>query len=181
MDPEVLEPPSIGSAGDAAAGVATTLPLSSEVVDAADHGDCKDFIRHIHSEPFGTHQMMKLDTSMPKLRDGSVAACQGCALLLDAIDTYSHGCQSKEGIEKITVSVSVLDFSRSRSGVPGHQLEITLHYSPNKTFHSASSPSREKDMDDVQLELFLLPGMLNVSFHSVVYTWFKNYLSDVRS
>jgi hypothetical protein len=90
MDTGISEPALDGSADDVAVEMATLSRSSSKSVDTDGHASCRKLIQVIYSE-FDNSQYFEFDLKMTKLREGSAAACPGCVLFLDAIDTYSDG------------------------------------------------------------------------------------------
>jgi hypothetical protein len=176
MDTGVPEPALDGSADDVAAEMPTLSRSSREFADMDGHAKCRELKQILKSELCEAFHDLEIDTDMTKLRDGSAAACQGCIMLLDAVSTYCDGHLLEKRIENINLWYY--------STNPYCKIEITLHYLPDKAFYMMSSLYQEKDVEsdskavmgeatspllEVQLELFLLRGMLSLSSHSVVY------------
>jgi hypothetical protein len=126
----------------------------------------REFIQLLYSESDDFLQL-DFDTDIPKVRDGSAAACQGCVLLLDAIDTYSDGHLSEDCIEKVSVCYY------ERSNPHCWRCWIILYCVPDTAVLPLSSPLREEDVHcmpraaslkveapssvpEIELELFLL-------------------------
>jgi hypothetical protein len=148
-----------------------------ESADTDGHAICRQLIQAIYSK-FDDSQYFGVGLNMTELREGSAAACLGCVLFLDAIDTYSDELLLENCIKRINVSLSSWRIKHF------YEVKMTLYYSPDKALHPVSSPSREQDIRcvpsvdvvveepssqllEVRLELFLLRGMLSFPFHSV--------------
>jgi hypothetical protein len=178
MDTGISEPALDGSADDVAVEMATLSRSSSKSVDTDGHASCRKLIQVIYSE-FDNSQYFEFDLKMTKLREGSAAACPGCVLFLDAIDTSSDGHLLGGCIDGINVWLG------SWNVLGCYEIYISLYYLPNTALLPQSSPGGERDLHSapgvdivteeaslpllkIQLEMFLLQGMWNLSLHSVV-------------